>query len=465
MKTRIAVWLFLVLLHFSTLVVSSDEGRLTAYVGATLIDGTGRAPRPDTVVLVAGERIAVVGSLNEVTIPEEARAVDAKGKWIMPGLIDAHVHFFQSGGLYTRPDVIDLRGIRPYNKEIAWIKQRLPKTFARYSASGVTSVVDLGGPLWNFEVRALAERTPIAPRVAVAGPLLSTYVPSKLRTDDPANIKVTSQERARRVVRRELAYRPDLIKIWFIPLPGESLAEQTAWVQAAIEESHASGVRVAVHATQLEVARAAVNAGADILAHSVDDRSVDDAFIKLLRERKVVYVTTLIVNEGYQGVLGQTVKLTDIERRMGDPETIATWSDLARLPVWKRPLWSFRSFRWPSREVMLQNLKRLQQGGVTIAAGTDAGNIGTLHGPALHRELVRMAEAGLSPQEILTAATQGGARVMGRASELGTIEAGKLADFLLLDADPLADIANTRRIYRVVKGGVMLNPQAMLEAE
>jgi len=301
--------------------------------------------------------------------------------------------------------------------------------------------------------------------VAVAGPLLSTYVPSELQTDDPANIKVTSPQQARRVVRRELAYRPDLIKIWFIPLPGESLAEQTAWVQAAIEESHAAEVRVAVHATQLEVARAAVSAGADILAHSVDDRPVDDAFIKLLRERKVVYVTTLIVNEGYQGVLGQTVKLTDIERRMGDPETIATWSDLARLPVWKRPLWSFRSFRWPSRDVMFANLKRLQQGGVTIAAGTDAGNIGTLHGPALHRELERMAEAGLSPQEILTAATQGGARVMGRASELGTIEAGRLADFLLLDANPLADIANTRRIYRVVKGGVMLDPRAMLEPE
>lgn len=247
--------------------VPNDGGSLTAYLGATLIDGTGRTPRPDTVVLVAGERIVAVGSRDEIAIPQQARVLDVQGKWIIPGLIDAHVHFFQSGGLYTRPDVIDLRGIRPYTKEIAWIKQRLPKTFARYLASGVTSVVDIGGPLWNFQVRALAERTLSAPRVAVAGPLLSTYVPSELRTDDPANIKVTSPQQARRVVRQELAYRPDLIKIWFIPLPGESLAEQTAWVQAAIEESHAAGVRVAVHATQLEVARAAVSAGADILAH------------------------------------------------------------------------------------------------------------------------------------------------------------------------------------------------------
>ncbi|MGH8657472.1 MAG: hypothetical protein ACREV4_03025 [Gammaproteobacteria bacterium] len=126
MKTWIGVLLSLGL-QVSALAVPNDGGSLTAYVGATLLDGTGRAPRPDTVVLVVGERIAAVGSRNEVTTPKEARAVDAKGKWILPGLIDAHVHFFQSGGLYTRPDVIDLRRIRPYTKEIAWIKQRLPR--------------------------------------------------------------------------------------------------------------------------------------------------------------------------------------------------------------------------------------------------------------------------------------------------------------------------------------------------
>jgi imidazolonepropionase-like amidohydrolase len=462
MRTSIATALSLLFVPISSGAPPKDGESLTAYIGATLIDGTGRASRPDAVLLVAAERIAAVGSRNEVKIPEKGRVVDAKGKWIIPGLVDAHVHFFQSGGLYTRPDVVDLRAIRPYAEEMAHIKQRLPKTLARYLASGVTSVLDLGGPLWNFELRALAERLPLAPRVAVAGPLLSTYVPAELRSDDPANVKVTSPEEARHEVRRQLAHRPDLIKIWFIPLTGKRLAEQTAWVRTAIEESHAAGVRVAVHATQLEIARAALGAGADILAHSVEDRPVDEAFIGLSRERKVVYIPTLIVHEGYRDVLGQRVELTDIERRLGDPESIATWGDLARLPFWKRPS---RSFRWPSREPMFGNLKRLREGGIIIAAGTDAGNIGTLHGPALHRELERMAETGLSTREILTAATQGGARAMGRASELGTIEAGKLADFLLVDADPLAEIANTRLIYRVVKGGVMLNPRAMLEAQ
>lgn len=460
--TLLLAVLFLPLLAWAAV---NNQAGMTAFVGATVIDGTGRGPRPNAVVLVAGERIAAVGSRDEVAIPKEARVIDAGGKWIIPGLIDAHVHFFQSGGLYTRPDVIDLREFRPYNKEIDWIKARLPNTLARYLASGVTSVVDMGGPFWNFEVREHARRQTVAPRVVVAGPLISTYLPPELEIEDPPILKVDSPDAARAMVRRELVYKPDLIKIWFIPLPGQSLEAQAAMVQAAIAESHAAGLRVAVHATQLEVARAAVRAGADILAHSVDDRRVDEAFIRLLKDREVVYVTTLVVKEGYQEVLGQKVELTDIERRLGDPEVIATFDDLRELPVWKGPLWARWSWRWPSRKVMLWNLERLQKSGITIAAGTDAGNIGTLHGPALHREFELMAEAGLSPQEILAAATRGGARVLGREAALGTVETGKLADLVLLEADPLADINNVRRIYRVVKGGVILNPQEMITGE
>lgn len=457
--------MLIALLPFSVLAAEDNSTEITALVGATVIDGTGSAPRADAVVLLKGEHIAAVGGQNGVSIPTNARVIDARGKWIVPGLIDAHVHFFQSGGLYTRPDIIDLRHMRPYPDEIAWIKQHLPDTFARYLASGVTSVIDFGGPFWNFQVRDLAPRMLVAPRVAVAGPLIATYMPSELKTDDPPLIEVNSAKEARAVVQRELAYRPDLIKIWFIPRSGQYLATQTELVRAAIEESHAGDVRVAVHATQLEVARAAVLAGADILAHSVDDRKVDDDFIRLLKDRKVVYVTTLVVNEGYREVLGQTVQLTDIEHRLGNPEVIATFADLARPPAWKTPFWARWSVVWPSQKIMFSNLKRLQQSGVTIAAGTDAGNIGTLHGPALHREFELMAEAGLSPQEILTAATRGGARVMGRESELGTIENGKLADLLLLNADPLNDITHLRCIYRVVKGGVVLDPEELVKAK
>lgn len=193
----------------------------------------------------------------------------------------------------------------------------------------MTSVVDVGGPFWTFEVRDLAGRTPTAPRVAVAEPLIGTYAPAELQTEDPPVIEVGSPEEAQAAVRRVLARQPDLIKIWFIPLPSRRLASETRLVQAAIEASHAAGKRVVVHATQLETARAAVVAGADILAHSIEDKKVDEAFVKRLKGRNVVYVTTLMVNEGYEAVLEQKVELTDIERRLGDPEAIATFREMA----------------------------------------------------------------------------------------------------------------------------------------
>ncbi len=107
---------------------------------------------------------------------------------------------------------------------------------------------------------------------------------------------------------------------------------------------------------------------------------------------------------------------------------------------------------------MAHNLVRMAEAGVTVAAGSDAGNIGTLHGPALHRELEPMVEAGLTPLQALGAASRGGAAVMGRSRELGTIEAGRLADMVIPDADPLADIRNTSRIHLVVNGGRTHDP-------
>ncbi|MEW6743569.1 MAG: amidohydrolase family protein [Planctomycetota bacterium] len=193
------------------------------------------------------------------------------------------------------------------------------------------------------------------------------YAPAALQSADPAIIRVTTSEEARALVQRELAAKPDLMKIWFIYSQGQKLDDLLPIVSTTIDESHDAGIRVAVHATQLEVARAAV-----------------------------------------------------------------------------------------------ENLRKLSEAGVTIAAGTYAGNIGTLHGPALHRELELMAEAGLAPRAILRAATLGSARLLGRDEELGTLEAGKFADLVVLDADPLADIRNARRVDRVMKGGKIFNPKEIL---
>ena len=429
----------------------------TAFTGATIVNSSGAPPIADGVVVVTGERIAAVGPRDKVAIPAGATLVDLKGKWIIPGLIDAHVHFFQSGGLYTRPDAIDLRDLRPYAEEIAFIKKRLP--FARYLACGVTAVADVGGPMWNFEVRELANKAVHAPRVAVAGPLVSTWQPPKLKVDDPPIIEVHSGDEARALVKRLVEREPDLVKIWFIHRRGDDLKAQGELVRAAVEESHAAAVRVAVHATQLEVARTAVEAGAEVLVHSVDDKAVDDDFLRLLKAKDVVYTTTIVVYEGYAEVFGQCVELNDVETRCGDPLVIATFADVAKLDPKRAPP---KRPHPPTNPVVLANLKRVQAAGICVAAGTDAGNIGTLHGPSLHREFELMRDAGLTPAEILRAATFGGARVMGREKELGTLEPGKLADLVILDADPLADVVNLRKIHRVVKGGVVLDPEALL---
>lgn len=459
MRRHLTAILILALLGW--LAPAYAQQRSVALVGATLIDGTGAPPVVDSAVLVEGTRIAAAGPAAEVDIPEDAQVIDLSGKWLIPGLIDAHVHLFQSGGLYTRPDVIDLRTIRPYEEEITRIRHDLPETFARYIASGITSVLDLGGPMWTFQARALAESTRIAPRVAVTGPLLSTGIPPELAgVADPPMLRIETPQQARSAVRQLLAHRPDLIKVWFVR-PGADLDEDLSWVRAAIEESHAAGIPVVIHATQLRVARVVIEAGADALAHSIEDRQIGPELARRMAEAGVVYVATLMVEEGYREVLGGHVELSGIERRLGDPEAITSWDDLEALRG-RGP--SLRPSLGPLRRVdpiMAGNLVRLRAARVRIAAGSDAGNIGTLHGPALHRELELLVEAGLTPMQALIAATWGGAEAMGRSHDLGTIEPGKLADMVVLEADPLVDIRNTRRIGRVVKGGEVFDPAAI----
>jgi imidazolonepropionase-like amidohydrolase len=434
----------------------------TAFVGATLFDGTGADPIEDAVVVVMGDRIFDVGRRGEVELPDYLEVVEAEGKWIVPGLIDAHIHYFQSGGLYTRPDVIDLRGWRSYETEMAAIDADLEETFRRYLASGVTSVVDVGGGYWNFEVRERANRQLYAPRTAVAGPLVSTVSRPQMDIGDPPIIEVDSPEAARELVRKQLAYEPDLVNIWFIVPRDGNFTPNLPIIEATIDEAHKAGVRVAVHATQLEAARASVEAGADILVHSVDDGSVDEDLVALVKQRGTIYTSTLIVMEGYGEVLGGDVQLMEVERELGDPDVVMTWSEVPLDPDAEEIRARRRARLERTMPVMQANLKAMQDGGAIVAAGTDAGNIGTLHGPAIHRELELMSEAGLKSRQILINSTRNAALVFAAEPEVGTIEKGKFADFLILDADPLADVANLQRIHRVIKGGVVLDPKEIL---
>jgi len=425
---------------------------ITVLTGATLFDGSGAPPLTNAVVVVRDDRIADIGPLGQVPIPSGAVVTDLRGKWILPGLVDAHVHFFQSGGLYTRPDVIDLRHVRPYDIEIATIRRQLPATLTRYTRSGVTSVVDLAGPAWTYELRRLTYGSAASPRVALAGPGLAPALQPGLDGEHAPAIVVRTPAQARRAVRSLASDRPDLLKIWFALTPKLDPQREFRWVYAAIDEAHKLGLRVAVHATKLELAREMVRAGVDILVHSIDDELIEPELLSLMRARGVLYIPTLGVGRRYAEVLGQQLALSLFEKAMADSDVIASFDDLRWL---NRGRTSKRGL--PDNRIANENLLRVHRAGIQIAAGSDAGNIGSLHGPGLHRELELMVGAGLTPTQVLLSATRNGAAVMGRGNELGRLQPGMLADLLVLDSDPLADIRNTENIVFVIKGGQILH--------
>jgi imidazolonepropionase-like amidohydrolase len=431
-----------------------------AIVGVTVLhpERDGEAVvAPDSTVLIVGERIRAVGPARTTAVPTEAQVIDGRGKFLVPGLIDAHVHFDQSGNLYARPDIADLTGWMPYAKEQARNRARLTATFRVWLASGVTGVVDVGGPMWTFEVRDAARRSDAAPHVAVAGPLVSMIARPQLDTGDAPIVKVDSPESARALVERTLQAKPDFIKVWFIHQAGDDLARQEAIVKAAGDAAHAAGVRLAVHATELDVAKAALRAGADYLVHSVEDEPVDEEFIALARARNVLYCPTLFVYEGYALALTNRWQPSDAERRLADPQIVATMRDLDVIPKEQVPAWMQRARErnwqgWKPPHAAA-NLRRMRDVGATIVMGSDAGNIGTLHGPTMFREMERMVQAGLTPLETLRAATTNGAKALGKTGDAGVIAPGARADLVLVDADPLQSIANLSRIARVIKGG------------
>ncbi|HJW12865.1 MAG TPA: hypothetical protein VJ598_13800, partial [Albitalea sp.] len=214
------------------------EPPAVAIVGASIVhverDGAA-AVSPDMTIVIRGARIERVGPTATTAVPANAQVIDGKGRWVIPGLIDSHVHFFQSGNLYTRPDAIDLNKQVPYAQEVARNQARLATTFKVWLASGVTGVVDVGGPFWNFEVRERARQTEAAPRVAIAGPLISMIADPPLDLGDPPIIKVDSPEQARALTQRELERHPDYVKAWFIHRPNDDLAAQTAIIKAAVD--------------------------------------------------------------------------------------------------------------------------------------------------------------------------------------------------------------------------------------
>ena len=420
-----------------------------------------------TSIHISNGLIQKIGKVNENTLPKSTEVIEAEGKFLMHGMIDAHVHFFQSGGIYTRPDALDLRKLVPYEEEQNWLIENAPDLMKRYTAAGITHLCDVGGPMQNYNTRDQADGLESAPKLFVTGPLISTYQPDAFKIDDPPIIKINNAEEARALVQKQLPFKPDFIKIWYIVGLGQTALSNYPIVEATIDESHKNGVKVAVHATQLNTAKLAVKAGADILVHSVDDREVDDEFVEMLIENKVSYIPTLIVSNNYNKAFSKSYPFTAEDFQYANPYTIGDIQDLKHiadedLPSFIKRLRVMDYKPRKSEELMGRNLRTLWDKGINIVVGTDAGNIGTLHASSYFEELRAMKRAGLSNAEILKAATVNGGLML-EDEKQGIIAKAHLANLVLLSANPLEDLGTLSSPEKVILRGKSFIPNELLD--
>lgn len=425
-------------------------------------------------VVALNGRIVSVDKDRMYKLPEGTEVIDGTGKYLIPGLTDAHVHFFQSGGIYARPDAIDLRKLRPYSEEVKWVHTHMEDFLRLYSHAGITSVVDVGSTVNFLAQRDSFLNKPYAPTIAMTGPLLTTYIPEpfkNLRGDSPFT-EMKTEDSVRQSVRDLLAHKADFIKIWYIVQ--DTNTEQGAQknlplVKAAIDEAHRHHVKVAVHATERITAQLSVEAGADFLVHNVDDEVVSNDFVALLKKNKTVLCPTMVVGGNYGKVLGDTWHFSTEELALAHPAAIGSildypWPDTTLAKLYIRSIAGprYQGNRHREDSVLRINLQKLYSGGVTIATGTDAGNTGTQHASSYFDELNAMQAAGMSNWDLLIASTLNGAKAVGQQDSLGSITKGKIANMVLLNANPLDGLANWRNIDRVVSKGIAFRPDSFL---
>jgi imidazolonepropionase-like amidohydrolase len=388
-----------------------------AFTGATLIDGTGS--RIDNAVLVIRDgRVVSAGRSGAVSIPKEARQIPLAGKFVIPGLISAHVH------------VSDVQGLAPraYTDENT---RRQLGVFARY---GITTVLSLGGEQRPaFAARdAQGTATLDRSRIYVSGEVVTGKTP----------------EQARQMVASVADGKPDIIKIRVDDNLGASPKMTPEVYRAVIDEAHRRGLRVAAHIFYLEDAKDLLRAGVDMIAHSVRDKDLDDEFIGMMKARNVPYCPTLtreistFVYESSPAFFADPFFLREADRavvaQLQEPARQTAMINSKSAQAYKAAL-----------PIARRNLKRAAAAGLLIAMGTDAGpSPERFQGYFEHIEMEMMAEDGLSAARVLRAATSDAARAL-KLDDIGTLKAGAWGDFVVLDRDPLQDIRNTRTISGV----------------
>jgi imidazolonepropionase-like amidohydrolase len=391
-----------------------------AFIGATLFDGTGAPPISNAVLIVRSGKVVAAGSAAKTTIPDGAERVDVGGRFIIPGLVNAHGHVGSADGLQSGPAVNTEDNVR---RQLA--------LNARY---GVTTVVSLGDDREpGFRMRDANDAPDLSrARLFVAGPVVSAKSP----------------EDARRAVRDVAALKPDWIKIRVDDNLGTTTKMPPEVYRAVIEEARAQELPVAAHLFYLEDAKRLVRAGVDLLAHSVRDLPVDRELTDLMRARDVCLSPTLMREVSTFVYASRPAFFDDpFFTREVDANVIAALEDPERQAAMAKSR-AAQAYR-EGLEIARRNVKALHDAGVRIASGTDSGPPARFQGYFEHLELEELVRSGLTPAQALVAATGDAARCMGLGDRLGTLTPGRAADFLVLSRDPLQDIRNTRAIEAV----------------
>lgn len=412
-------------------------------------------------------REGMIKKIGEIPGIKGVKSLNGKDKYLMPGMADAHIHFFQSGGLYTRPDAIDLRHRVPYEDEKRFGFNNAEDYLQRYLRLGITTVIDVGGPMRNFVVRDSIAKSIVAPNVLVTGPLLST-IENPVFGDDPPIVKISDREDVDSIFGEMLPHRPDFIKIWGITGPDLTADEYYPILEYISQKTREQGLKLTVHATELYTAQLAVQAGANVLVHSVGDELIPDSVILDWKARDVTYIPTLVVSAGYYRTFSGTLSFHPQDLAWANPFAYGTLMDLEGMPEDIPVRWrNARERKTPWEvftvdEIPNQNLVNLYRAGVNVATGTDAGNIGTMHASSYIQELEAMQKAGLTNAEILKASTINVARGFGKEELWGTIEEGKQADLVLLNANPFESLQNLNEIELIFKDGHILHPDSIV---
>jgi len=414
-----------------------EESQQKAIIGAVLIDGTGGPPRSDSVVIVAGSRIRAVGNRTNMPIPAGVEKIDGMGRFLVPGLIDLHVHLGTRSG--------------PKFNAAEYTRDRVEHNLNAYLYFGVTTVRSMGTDRPAvFDIRR-AERNGqlFTANLFTAGRGFTAPGGHPSPEVGDVVIQTNSPDDARKQVDTLAGEQVDAIKIWVDDLGGTVPKIKPAVTDAILDEARKFNIPVTAHIYSLADTRHLVSQGAAGFLHMIQDTDdIDPAFIAQLRDLRTVFAPTLVRQELdwlYAEHPELLINDPDVARSV-DADVIAAAKQAAQT---SHPTPADRQ----NYDRAVQNTGKLAAAGVPIGLGSDGGSSLDFPGLMTHRELELLIKAGLSPMDVIVAATRTGALALRKTDELGTIEPGRYADLLLVSANPLEDVRNLRKIDRIMLHG------------